>query len=104
MDFGIWRFSFGHFDGCDAQRPDVCFVVVLALLEDLGRHPEGTADDAVLVAESGGELCRYLLMTSYSEVSDLDIASDVDEDVGSFDVSMDHFVLVKVAYAFEDDF
>ena len=78
-------------------------MVVLALLEDLWRHPERTADDTVLVSESRRQLSRYLLMAVYSKVRDLDVASDVDEDVGSLDVSVDHLVLVQVADAFEDD-
>ena len=47
MYIGVRRSSLGHFNGSDAQGPDVSQAVVAHLLDDLRGHPEGSADHRV---------------------------------------------------------
>ena len=56
-----------HLEGGDAERPDVGLEVVLVLSDDLGRHPEGGADEGAALGHGGGELAGD------TEVGELDL-------------------------------
>lgn len=47
-------------------------------------------------------LQRLLVKTSESEISNLDLSSAVDEDVGGLEIAMDDPVVVQVRYAIEE--
>lgn len=46
----------GHLDRCDAQRPNVGFVVIILLLDHFRRHPKRSADKCAALGHSGGDL------------------------------------------------
>lgn len=54
MDIGIGWLSFGELKGRDTQRPDVSLVIVAALLDYLGGHPEWGADKCVFLGHGRG--------------------------------------------------
>lgn len=86
----IRRFGLDHFDGHDAERPDVDFGAVFFLLDDFGGHPVGSADHGgafgALLGEFGAE----------AEVGDFDVAAGGEEDVVGFDVTVDDVLGVQV--------
>lgn len=53
----VWRLGFDHFDGHDAQRPDVDLIAVLLLLDDLGCHPVRCADHGCTLGSLFSKLC-----------------------------------------------
>lgn len=77
VDVGIGGLAVCQLQGGDAERPDVGLAVVARLLDDLGGHPEGGADEGVLLSHGGRELARD------AKVGELDLAGCGDEDVGS---------------------
>lgn len=66
----VGRLRFDHFDGHDAERPDVHLVAVLLLLDDFGRHPVGRADHGCSLGPLLGEL------GAETKISCMDISSD----------------------------
>lgn len=84
------RLAFGHFDGRDAERPDVRLGIIACLSNDLWRHPEGCAHECVaarlVVAQLGGD----------TKVGELDFARGGEEDIGGLDVAVDLAFVVEV--------
>ena len=56
-----------HLKSGDTERPDVRLEVVLVLADDLGRHPEGRADEGAALGHGGRELAGD------TEVGELDL-------------------------------
>lgn len=95
MDFGIRGSSVGEFHGGDSERPDVSLEIVTILLDDLWRHPKGSADKGHPLRFDVGEL------GGDTEISELDSARLGKEDVGSLDITMDLSSGVEVIEAEE---
>jgi hypothetical protein len=53
VNVGIRRLAVGKLQRCDAQRPNVSLVIVAALLDHLGRHPERCPHEGVLLGHGG---------------------------------------------------
>lgn len=58
MDIRVWGLSVGQLEGCDTQGPDVGFLIVPGLLDDLRSHPEWSAYKGVLLCHRGSKLSR----------------------------------------------
>lgn len=52
----VRRLGLNHFDGHNAQGPDVDFVAVLLLLDNFGSHPVGCTDHCCALGALFGEL------------------------------------------------
>ena len=60
------------------REPDVSFVIIARLLDDFRGHPEGCADEGVLLGHCGGELAGD------AEVCKLDLSVGAQENIGSY--------------------
>ena len=94
-----------HLDDQTPQGPDIRFPRIGRLLDDFRGHPEdgtlqgGTVDVAALGrVEEGG---RFDALGD-AEVGDLDLAFDVDEDVGALDVPVDDIAAVEIGEPIQD--
>lgn len=104
----VGRFRLNHFDGHDAERPDVDFRAVLLLLDDLGGHPVGGADHGGALGLGLGELgaeaeigWRWVSKVIYhrrlaEKRTDLDVAAGIQKDVVALDVAVDNVLRVQV--------
>lgn len=101
MQLCVGRLPFGEFDGRNAQTPYIGFVVIPTLLDDLRRHPIGSAHERVLLGGQGaGKL------SGDAKVCELDLAAGREKDVGSLDVAVQLAFRVEVletAEEFPDD-
>lgn len=79
-----------HFDGHDAQRPAVNLRAILFLLDHLGCHPVRGADHGSALVLVFGQL------GAEAEISDLDVANTVEEDVVTLDITVDDALVVQV--------
>ena len=66
-----------HFDGGDAERPDVGAVVVAGLFDDLGSHPVGRSD-------KGGPLLPPRQLSGHSKVRQLHRSVRSQQHVGRY--------------------
>lgn len=81
-----------HLDHGAAERPHVGLGAVLLVADDLGRHPEGRADERG--AAGLGLVGDVLQVLGAAEVAELRGAVAVDEDVLALDVAVDHAAAV----------
>jgi hypothetical protein len=58
MNVGIRGLSVGELQGGDTKRPDVGFVVVSRLFDNLRSHPEWSSYKCVLLGHGGRQLTR----------------------------------------------
>lgn len=79
-----------HFDGHNAQRPAVNLRAILLLLDHLGCHPVRGADHGSALVLVLGEL------GAEAEISDLDVANTVEENVVTLDITVDDALVVQV--------
>ena len=54
----VWRLALRKLQCGNAQRPDVCFVIIARLLDDFGSHPERCPDERVFLGHGSRELSR----------------------------------------------
>jgi hypothetical protein len=92
----VGRLAEGQLDGGDAERPDVGLEVVAGLLDHLGSHPEGGADEGVALRLHVGQL------GSDAKVGQLNLAGLGEEDVGGLDVAVDFAFGVEIVEAEEE--
>lgn len=77
-----------HFDGHNAQRPAVNLRAILLLLDHLGCHPVRSADHGSALVLVFGQL------GAEAEISDLDVANTVEEDIVTLDITVDNALVV----------
>lgn len=76
-----------------AKTPYIRFLVVLAILPDLGRHHKGSADFGL--SQIKGLAHEF----GYAEVSDLDLPVSSEEDVIGFEIAVQDLLVVDVLEA-----
>ena len=73
----VWRLALRQLNRSDPQAPDVCLVIISALLDDFRRHPVGRSYEGVLLRGQGaGELTRD------TEVGELNIPTSRQKNIG----------------------
>lgn len=87
---GMGRLAVDHFNGSNAQRPNVGLIIVPGLLDDLRGHPERRADESVALGFDVGQLGRN------PKIRQLDLPRMRQEYVGGFDVAVDFPFAVQV--------
>ena len=84
------RCALCQFHGCDTQGPDVGSKVIASLLDHFRSHPKRGANKGHALRFHVGEL------GGNTKVGQLDLTLVGEEDIGSFDVSMDFARRVEV--------
>mmetsp|Transcript_36260 Transcript_36260/g.86441 ORF Transcript_36260/g.86441 Transcript_36260/m.86441 type:complete len:289 (+) Transcript_36260:994-1860(+) len=90
VQVAVRRRPLGHLDGRDAEAPNVGASVVVRLLDNLRRDPEGTPHDGLPLVDRVRQLGRN------AEVGELDVPVVRQEDVPALDVAVAYLLLVKV--------
>ena len=105
-------FGLDHFDGHDAEGPDVDFWSVFFLLDDFGGHPVGCADHGGALAFGFGELGAETEIGCGADVSqgtrvasplvlgvgltNFDMSASIQEDVVTFDIAVDDVLVMQM--------
>jgi len=91
----IRRFTLQELNDCAAQTPNIRRRRGTREFNNLGRHPVGRANDLCLLVwtcqRAGGD----------SKVCQLDLSIFGGQDIGAFDVAMDHTLVVEVVQSLQ---
>mmetsp|Transcript_2496 Transcript_2496/g.5942 ORF Transcript_2496/g.5942 Transcript_2496/m.5942 type:complete len:216 (-) Transcript_2496:307-954(-) len=88
----VGRLPIAHFDGCDADRPDVCLEIIWLTVQHLGAHPQRCSDGRP-------STLAILELRRHAKVGHSNFTLLGQKNICAFDVSMDDAFFVQVIQA-----
>ncbi len=96
LEMRIWDHTFSKLYGSDSKWPNISFLIILTVLNDLWAHPIRTSNMSVVSSICIHHLCRN------SEISQFGCTILIQQDIGRLNISVNFFTVVQVFQSFQN--